>query len=105
MARPFELIPAVDLRGGRVVSLEQGDFERETVFSADPAATAETLAASGARWLHIVDLDGARVGEPTQLAILRTIAGAVGDEVAVEAAGGIRSSRAVQNAIDAGAHR
>jgi phosphoribosylformimino-5-aminoimidazole carboxamide ribotide isomerase len=105
MASAFELIPAIDLRDGRVVRLEQGDFARETVFSADPVAAARGFVTAGAAWLHVVDLDGARAGEPAQLDVVRAIAAGVGDSVAVEAAGGIRSADAVAAAIDAGARR
>ena len=64
MASGFEILPAIDLRGGRVVRLEQGDFARETAFSDDPVAVAQRFADAGARWLHVVDLDGARTGVP-----------------------------------------
>jgi phosphoribosylformimino-5-aminoimidazole carboxamide ribotide isomerase len=104
-ARPFELMPAIDLRGGRVVRLEQGDFQRETEFSADPPAVARRFAGAGARLLHVVDLDGAAGGAPTQLDALRAIAIAAGPEVRVEAAGGIRSAEAAAAAFDAGAAR
>ena len=56
----FEVIPAIDLRGGRVVRLRQGDYARETLFADDPAELARRYADEGARWLHVVDLDGAR---------------------------------------------
>lgn len=104
MASGFEVIPAIDLRGGRVVRLEQGDFDRETVFGDDPTAAAATFVAAGARWLHVVDLDGARAGEPAQLATLAAIARGSGDAL-VEAAGGIRSAHDVDAAFSAGARR
>ena len=63
----FELLPAIDLRGGRVVRLQQGDFDRETAYDDDPVAVASRFARPGATWLHVVDLDGARAGEPRQL--------------------------------------
>ena len=65
MTSPFELLPAIDLREGRVVRLRQGDFDQETAFSDDPVAVAVGFAANGAAWLHVVDLDGARTGTPT----------------------------------------
>ena len=100
----FEVIPAIDLRGGQVVRLEQGDFNRETVFDDDPAGVASAFVEAGARSLHVVDLDGARAGEPTQLEALASIA-AASDGAIVEAAGGIRSTAAVDAVLRAGAAR
>lgn len=105
MARAFDLIPAIDLRGGRVVRLEQGDFERETAFATKPRDAATAFVAAGARWLHVVDLDGAQRGAPVQLAALREIAAAVGETASVEAAGGIRSRADVDAVIGTGARR
>lgn len=105
MARTFELIPAIDLRGGRVVRLEQGDFERETVFPGDPAAAAAAFVEAGAKWLHVVDLDGARAGEPVQLGAVTSIVERLSDAVTIEAAGGIRSLGSVDAALAAGARR
>jgi phosphoribosylformimino-5-aminoimidazole carboxamide ribotide isomerase len=88
--------PARDrLIGGRVVRLRQGDFAQETAYSDDPASVARSFAADGATWLHVVDLDGARAGEPKQAAVLAAIAAAVPATVRVEAAGGLRSEAAV----------
>ena len=70
-ATTFEIIPAIDLRAGRVVRLRQGDFARETVYSDDPGRSRERFADAGARWLHVVDLDGARGGEPVNGAAVR----------------------------------
>src|SRR5262245_48057448 len=99
MTRAFDVIPAIDLRGGRVVRLEQGDFERERVFGTDPGAVAVAFAESGARWLHVVDLDGARAGEPAQLAQVRAIVEAVGGRASIEVGGGIRSAATVENVL------
>ena len=101
----FDLIPAIDLRAGQIVRLEQGDFERATVFGDEPATTAATFAAAGARWLHVVDLDGARAGEPRHLETLGAIAAAAGERTQIEAAGGLRSVDAVAAVLDAGARR
>ncbi|GIW11554.1 MAG: hypothetical protein KatS3mg061_2611 [Dehalococcoidia bacterium] len=60
----FEVFPAIDLRAGRVVRLYQGDYQRETIFADDPVAVARQWVALGARWLHLVDLDGAAAGTP-----------------------------------------
>ena len=64
----FEILPAIDLEGGRVVRLVQGDFSRETVYEEDPVGVARAFADAGAGWLHVVDLDGARDGEPWRAA-------------------------------------
>src|SRR6476661_2990107 len=105
MARAFDVIPAIDLRGGRVIRLQQGDFGRETVYGDDPVEVAERFAAAGARILHVVDLDGARAGEPTQLRLVEDIAAAIGTRAVVEAAGGVRSIGDVDAAFRAGAGR
>jgi len=101
----FQLLPAIDLIGGRVVRLRQGDFAQETAYSDDPASVARRFADEGATWLHVVDLDGARAGEPRQLPLIAAIAAAVPAAVRVEAAGGLRSEGAVNEALDAGAFR
>ena len=77
MSPGFEIIPALDLRGGQVVRLEQGDYERETVYDADPGARAARFVAAGARRLHVVDLEGARDGAPKSEAALRAVLAAV----------------------------
>jgi phosphoribosylformimino-5-aminoimidazole carboxamide ribotide isomerase len=101
----FELLPAIDLRAGRVVRLEQGDFDRETRFSDDPAAIARAFVRSGARWLHVVDLDGARAGAVVNGDAVAAIVAAVGDRANVEVAGGLRTVEAVGSALDRGAAR
>lgn len=105
MTSPFDILPAIDLRGGRVVRLEQGDFARETAFSDDPVATAVAFADAGARWLHVVDLDGARNGEPVHGEVIGSIVDAVGERLAVEVAGGLRSAESVGAVLRAGAAR
>jgi phosphoribosylformimino-5-aminoimidazole carboxamide ribotide isomerase len=101
----FDLLPAIDLRGGRVVRLSQGDFTRETVYGDDPAAVAAGFASEGARWLHVVDLDGARDGARRQADAVARIVAAVGDAAACEVAGGLRDEGAVEAVLDAGAAR
>jgi phosphoribosylformimino-5-aminoimidazole carboxamide ribotide isomerase len=101
----FEILPAIDLRGGRVVRLVQGDFAQETTFSDDPVAVARGFADAGARWLHVVDLDGARDGIPGHGPVIGAIVRAVGERLSVEVAGGIRDASAAANAIRAGAAR
>ncbi len=107
LASPFEILPAIDLRGGRVVRLVQGDFARETAFSDDPVAVAQQFVGAGATWLHVVDLDGARSGVPVHGATVRRIIRAMGDgqPVRVEVAGGLRDRASVAEVLDAGAAR
>jgi phosphoribosylformimino-5-aminoimidazole carboxamide ribotide isomerase len=104
-AMDFEILPAIDLRGGRVVRLRQGDFERETAYDRDPADVASGFAAAGAMWLHVVDLDGARTGVPEHGKAIAAIVAAAGERTRVEVAGGLRDERAVAAALDSGAAR
>jgi phosphoribosylformimino-5-aminoimidazole carboxamide ribotide isomerase len=101
----FHLLPAIDLRGGLVVRLSEGDFTRETVYGADPEEVARRFAAAGARWIHIVDLDGAREGEPRQAEVVTRIVAAVGPGMSREVAGGLRDEATVDAALAAGAAR
>jgi len=101
----FEILPAIDLRGGRVVRLRQGDFERETAYSDDPVAIAVGFVDAGALWLHVVDLDGARTGEAAHSRVIRDIVTAIGDRANVEVAGGLRSAASVAEVLSAGAAR
>jgi phosphoribosylformimino-5-aminoimidazole carboxamide ribotide isomerase len=87
----MELYPAIDLRGGRAVRLHQGDYGRETVYGDDPVAVAEGFAAQGARWIHVVDLDAARTGDPVNRPIVAAICGAVAGRARVQTGGGVRS--------------
>jgi phosphoribosylformimino-5-aminoimidazole carboxamide ribotide isomerase len=102
---PFALLAAIDLRGGRVVRLRQGDFARETAYGDDPIAVARDLVDRGAAWLHVVDLDGARSGRPRHASIVQGITEAIRDDARVEVAGGIRSHAAIEHALAAGAAR
>ena len=101
----FQLLPAIDMIGGRVVRLEQGDFARATAFSDDPAATAASFVDQGAAWLHVVDLDGARAGRPAQSASIQAIVAVVAGRARVEVAGGLRTEHSVDEAFAAGADR
>ena len=101
----FQLMPAIDLRGGNVVRLSEGDFDRETVYGTDPAEVARSFVAAGARWIHVVDLDGARDGGRRQTEAVARIVAAVGEGVACEVAGGLRDETAVEAALAAGAAR
>jgi phosphoribosylformimino-5-aminoimidazole carboxamide ribotide isomerase len=87
----MELLPAIDLRGGTAVRLSQGDFGREVRYG-DPAALAARYIAAGARWIHVVDLDGARTGVPHERDALGEIVRVAADaSVNVETGGGIRT--------------
>lgn len=97
------LLPAIDIRDGRAVRLLQGDFERETVYADDPLEAARSWRDAGARALHVVDLDGARSGEPAALGYLGRIVRDVG--LPVQYGGGLRTPEAVAAALDAGAER
>jgi phosphoribosylformimino-5-aminoimidazole carboxamide ribotide isomerase len=97
------IYPALDLRGGRCVRLWQGAFDRETVYGDDPVAVARGFAAAGARWLHVVDLDGARAGRPVQAALVGAICAA--SEIPVQVGGGLRDAAAVDAVLAAGAAR
>jgi phosphoribosylformimino-5-aminoimidazole carboxamide ribotide isomerase len=101
----FQLLPAIDLRGGQVVRLSEGDFARETVYGTDPAAVARGFVAVGARWIHVVDLDGARDGARRQTDAVSLIVEAVGEQVACEVAGGLRDDEAVAAVLGVGAAR
>jgi phosphoribosylformimino-5-aminoimidazole carboxamide ribotide isomerase len=105
LASNFELLPAIDLVDGRVVRLEQGDFERQTSFSTDPVAVAKGFADGGATWLHVVDLDGARSGRQAHGDVVRAIVAAVGSEARIEIAGGLRTTEAIGAALAADAAR
>ncbi|MBI2914398.1 MAG: 1-(5-phosphoribosyl)-5-[(5-phosphoribosylamino)methylideneamino]imidazole-4-carboxamide isomerase [Firmicutes bacterium] len=99
----MRVIPAIDLRGGQCVRLLQGDFARETVFSADPVEVALRWQSLGARWLHVVDLDGARAGRSVQLKLLGDICSAV--RIPVQAGGGFRDLESLEKAFEAGVSR
>ena len=96
-------LPAVDIRDGRAVRLRQGRFEEETVYDDAPLEAARAFVDAGARWLHVVDLDGAREGEPANLAHLERIAAELG--VPVQFGGGLRSSESIRAALEVGAQR
>jgi phosphoribosylformimino-5-aminoimidazole carboxamide ribotide isomerase len=98
-----KLYPAVDILGGSAVRLVKGDFEASTVYDEDPLHAARAWAEAGALFLHVVDLDGARRGEPVNLAQLRRITHAL--EVPVQYGGGLRSAAALTDALRAGAAR
>jgi phosphoribosylformimino-5-aminoimidazole carboxamide ribotide isomerase len=97
----FTVIPAIDLKGGKVVRLLRGEMERATTYSDDPAATAQLLEGAGAELIHVVDLDGAVAGAPRNLDSVRRIRRAV--SCRLDVSGGIRSLESLHQIIDAGA--
>jgi phosphoribosylformimino-5-aminoimidazole carboxamide ribotide isomerase len=97
------LLPAIDILDGRAVRLARGSFAERTVYDADPVEAARRWAQTGARALHVVDLDGARAGAPANLDQLRRIAASA--KIPVQAGGGLRTVEAVEQAVEAGARR
>ena len=97
------IFPAIDLHGGKCVRLIQGDFDKETVYSYDPSATALKWQAAGAKFLHVVDLDGARAGSPQNLDAIKKILTAV--EIPIEVGGGIRTLDDAEKILSLGVRR
>lgn len=97
------IIPAIDIRGGQVVRLAQGDFAQETIYYDDPVKVAKKWEGEGARLLHIVDLDGAREGEPVNLELVGKIAREVA--IPIEMGGGIRELETVKEVLTKGVRR
>ncbi len=97
------IIPAIDLLDGRCVRLAQGRFDAASVYPGDPAAALARFARAGARWTHVVDLDGARAGRPVQHDLIARLAAAA--PVKLQVAGGFRDAEAVAAALAAGARR
>ena len=96
------IIPAIDLKDGRCVRLQQGDMSTATVFGEDPVAMAQHWAAQGARRLHVVDLNGAVAGRPKNEKVIREMIKAVGDAMPIQLGGGIRDLDTIESYIDAG---
>jgi phosphoribosylformimino-5-aminoimidazole carboxamide ribotide isomerase len=99
----FIVIPAIDLKGGKVVRLLHGDMNRATVYGGDPGATARTFQDDGAELIHIVDLDGAIAGEPRNAATIAQIRASV--KCAIDVSGGLRTIEAVRTTFAGGADR
>lgn len=100
---PLTIIPAIDLKGGRCVRLRQGQMADETVYSDDPVQMAKSWEQQGAKWLHVVDLDGALQGVPVNLALIAQIARAV--QIPIEAGGGVRTDEQIDALLSAGVQR
>lgn len=99
----MKLFPAIDLRGGQVVRLTQGDYDRMTVYGADPAAQAAAFRQAGASCLHLVDLDGARDGAPANGPAIQAIARQGG--LYIEVGGGIRTQQRIEEYLALGVGR
>ena len=99
----MELLPAIDLRDGKVVRLFQGDYDKMTVYGEDPAAQARAFAAAGARNLHVVDLDGAKDGTLANYETIRAIAAQGG--LSIEVGGGIRTEERIGRYLELGVER
>jgi len=95
------IIPAIDLQDGRCVRLLRGDFAQETMYGDDPVAMTGRWYRAGARVLHVVDLDGARLGRPVQMELIRSMAA----QAPIQVGGGLRTSANVEYAFEAGARR
>ncbi len=93
----MDLLPAIDLREGRCVRLLKGDFAQETRYAVEPVELAQQYRELGARWLHVVDLDGARLGEPVNLALVRRMQEAA--DIRVQLGGGIRTRASLEQAL------
>ena len=96
------LIPAIDLKDGKCVRLQQGDMNASTTFGEDPAAMARRWLDAGARRLHLVDLNGAFAGKPVNEAAIKSILAEVGDEIPVQLGGGIRDLDTIERYLDDG---
>jgi phosphoribosylformimino-5-aminoimidazole carboxamide ribotide isomerase len=100
---PMDVIPAIDLLGGRCVRLYQGDYEQSEVFAEDPVTVAIAWAEQGARWLHLVDLDGAKTGEPVNLSVIAKIVETL--NIPVQVGGGLRTQARVASFLEMGVAR
>ena len=106
MKSDFHLYPAIDLRGGRCVRLYQGDYGKESAYGTDPVQMAADFASAGATWVHVVDLDAARTGEPANRDVVAAIAAALTPlGVSVQAGGGVRDQASAEALFAAGVTR
>lgn len=99
----MDILPAIDLRDGKCVRLLQGDYDRQIDYNDDPVDQADQFARAGARWLHVVDLDGAREGVHYNLEALQAIR--AGSDLNIQIGGGIRSEQSVKKLLDIGVSR
>ncbi len=101
----MDLYPAIDIRGGQCVRLRQGNYADETVYAADPVAMAVSFADQGATWVHVVDLDAARSGDPVNRPIVAAICAAVSGRANVQTGGGVRTASDAEALARAGVSR
>lgn len=99
----MKLFPAIDLRGGQAVRLYQGDYDQMTVYNPDPVSQAKAFAAAGAKYLHVVDLDGAKDGQAVNFATIRSITDA--GDLFLEVGGGIRDQQRIEDYLALGVGR
>jgi phosphoribosylformimino-5-aminoimidazole carboxamide ribotide isomerase len=99
----MDILPAIDLRAGKCVRLLQGDYARQIDYADDPVAVARQFEEAGARWLHLVDLDGAREGRPSNLPVIERIL--VATSLKVEVGGGLREVETIESLLAAGVTR
>ena len=97
------ILPAIDIRDGKCVRLQQGDYNQETIYADNPVEMAKHWEQQGAEFLHIVDLDGAKEGVPTNFTIVSNIAGNI--RIPIELGGGVRNQETIQRYLDAGVNR
>ena len=100
-----ELYPAIDLRAGRVVRLTQGDYAAEVVYGDDPVAVAEAFADAGAPWIHVVDLDAARSGDPVNRPVVAAVSAVVAGRARLQTGGGVRTVADAEVLAEAGVSR
>lgn len=96
----MEILPAIDIRGGKCVRLLQGDYERQIDYRDDPLAQAQEFERLGARWLHVVDLDGAREGKPVNAGVISQIA--KDTDLHIEVGGGVRDEETIEGLLQVG---
>ena len=101
----MDLYPAIDLRAGRAVRLLRGDYDQETVYGDDPVAMATGFADAGASWIHVVDLDAARSGDPVNRPVVEAVVAAVAGRARVQTGGGVRSEADARMLAEAGVAR
>lgn len=99
----MNIYPAIDIRQGKCVRLNQGDFSKETVYLEDPAEAAKRWQSQGAKWIHVVDLDGAKSGNPINIDVIERIRKTV--DVNIQLGGGIREEETAENYINLGINR
>lgn len=101
----MNLYPSIDIRGGKVVRLQQGDYANETVYGDDPVTVAKSFVTAGATWIHIVDLDAARTGEGVNRGVISSVANALSGSARLQVGGGVRSVVDARQLSDEGVSR